>query len=158
MRKIQIQDLQPGLVKGVEVLLPETAPAYEETYFRWAASPLVAQFQKKEVSGGILEAWRHTPVFTEVETHCDSEMFYFLSGEALMLFADLKEGQADLETTQIVRIQPGTQIIIAAGKAHFVPVAADSTPVAAVVVSPKMGAPRVGLAEVVEGVNIEVNN
>jgi oxalate decarboxylase/phosphoglucose isomerase-like protein (cupin superfamily) len=82
-----------------------------------------------------LEAWRHTPVFTEVETHCDSEMFYFLFGVALMLFADLKDGQVDLETVQIVRIQPGAQIIIAAGKAHFVPAAADSPPVVAVVVS-----------------------
>jgi quercetin dioxygenase-like cupin family protein len=153
MRKIQIQDLRPGLVRGVEVLLPGKVPAaYEETYFKWAASPLVVNFQTKEVSGGILEAWRHTPVFTEVETHSDSEMFYFLSGAALMLFADLKDGQVDLETAQIVRIQPGTQIIINAGKAHFVPVAIDSTPVVAVVVSPKMGAPRVALAEAVEGV------
>jgi mannose-6-phosphate isomerase-like protein (cupin superfamily) len=150
--KIAIQDLTPGLVKGVEVQLPSSQPGYRETYFEWTPSSLVAQFKKSEVSGGILEAWRHTSVFTEVETHCDSEMFYFVSGVALMLFADLKDGQVDLETAQIVRIQPGTQIIIVAGKAHFVPVAADSTPVVAVVVSPQMGAPRVLLAEAVEGV------
>ncbi|MGD8399475.1 MAG: hypothetical protein PVH64_00850 [Bacillota bacterium] len=150
--KIAIQNLTPGLVEGVAVQLPPAQPGYRETYFEWTPSSLVAQFKKAEVSGGILEAWRHTPVFTEVETHCDSEMFYFVSGVALMLFADLKEGQPDLETVQIVRIQPGTQIIIAAAKAHFVPVAADSTSVVAVVVSPQMGAPRVALAEVVEGV------
>jgi mannose-6-phosphate isomerase-like protein (cupin superfamily) len=150
--KIAIQDLTPGLVKGVEVQLPSAQLGYRETYFEWTPSSLVAQFKKPDVSGGILEARRHTPVFTEVETHCNSEMFYFLSGVALMLFADLKDGQVNLETVQIVRIQPGTQIIIAAGKAHFVPVAADSTPVVAVVVSPQMGAPRVLLAEAVEGV------
>jgi mannose-6-phosphate isomerase-like protein (cupin superfamily) len=149
--KIAIHDLTPDLVKGVEVQLPPVQPGYRETYFEWTPSSLTAQFKSPEVSGGILEAWRHTPVFTEVETHVDAEMFYFVSGVALMLFADLKDGKADLETVQIVRIQPGTQIIIAVGKAHFVPVAADSEPVVALVVSPKMSAPRVALAEAVEG-------
>jgi mannose-6-phosphate isomerase-like protein (cupin superfamily) len=153
--KIAIQDLTPGLVKGVAVQLPSDQPGYQETYFEWTPSSLTTQFQSTEVSGGVLRAWRHTPVFTEVETHVDAEMFYFLSGVALMLFADLKDGQADLETVQIVRIQPGTQIIIAAGKAHFVPVAVDATPVVAVVVSPQMGAPRVALAEAVEGKSVE---
>ena len=151
MKKIQIQDLTPDLVKGVEILMPVETPGYQESYFTWTASPLVAKFQKKEVSGGILEAWHHTPTFTEVETHCDNEMFYFLSGVALMPFVDVKDGQADLDTAQIVRIQSGTQIIIAAGKAHFIPVA-DSEHVTAVVVSPKMDAPRVSLSEPVEGI------
>jgi mannose-6-phosphate isomerase-like protein (cupin superfamily) len=152
VKKIKIQNLRSDLVKGVEVFLPDESSEYQETYFKWVASPLVVNFQKKEVSGGILEAWHHTPVFTEVETHCDNEMFYFLSGVALMLFADLKEGQVDLETAQIVRIQPGTQIIITAGKAHFVPVAKDSEHVVAVVVSPQMCAPRLALTEPVEGI------
>jgi oxalate decarboxylase/phosphoglucose isomerase-like protein (cupin superfamily) len=152
MQQIQIQDLRPGLVAGVTVLMPAKTPGYQETYFTWTASPLVAQFKTNEVTGGILEAWRHTPVFSEVESHCDNEMFYFRSGVALMLFVDLKDGQADLDTAQMVRIQPGTQIVITAGKAHFVPVAEGSEPVVIVVVSPKMDAPRVALAEAVEGV------
>jgi mannose-6-phosphate isomerase-like protein (cupin superfamily) len=152
VKKIKIQDLGPDLVNGVEVLLPDDLPGYQETYFKWAASPLVVNFQKTEVSGGILEARRHIPVFTEVETHCDNEMFYFLSGVALMLFVDLKDGHTDLETAQIVRVQPGTQIIISAGKAHFVPVAEGSEHVVAVVVSPKMSAPRITLSEPVEGI------
>jgi hypothetical protein len=152
MKQIQIQDLRPGLVAGVSVLMPAETPGYQETYFTWTESSLVAQFQTKAVSGGILEAWRHTPVFTEVETHCDNEMFYFRSGVALMLFVDLKDGRADLDTAQMVRIRPGTQIMIATGKAHFVPVAEGSEPVVIVVVSPKMDAPRVALAEAVEGV------
>jgi hypothetical protein len=151
MKEIKIADLKPGVVKGVEVLMPAAADPYQETYFEWTASPLTAKFQKSEVSGGILQAWHHTPTFTEVETHCDQEMFYFISGIALMLFVDVKDGQADLATAQMVRIQPGTQIIITAGKAHFVPVAADAQPVLAVVVSPKMAAPRIALAETVEG-------
>jgi mannose-6-phosphate isomerase-like protein (cupin superfamily) len=152
MKSIKISDLQPGTVPGVEVLPPGVAVPYRETYFEWTASSLTAKFEKSEVSGGILQAWHHTPAFQEVETHCDQEMFYFISGVALMLFIDVKDGQANLDTAQIVRIQPGTQIIIAAGKAHFVPVAEDSRPVAAVVVSPKMDAPRIALAETVIGV------
>jgi mannose-6-phosphate isomerase-like protein (cupin superfamily) len=152
VKKIQIQDLRPGLVKGVEVLTPEESPGYQETYFIWTASPLTAKFQRNEISGGILEAWRHTPVFSEVETHCDNEMFYFRSGVALMLFVDIKDGHLDMDTAQIVRIRPGSQIIIQAGKAHFVPVAENSEHVIAVVVSPKMDAPRLWLPEPVEGV------
>lgn len=153
MKPIKIIDLKPGVVKGVEVLMPNEAAAYKENYFEWTASPFNVKIKKNEVSGGILQAWHHLPIFNEVETHCDNEMFYFLSGVAFMLFADVKDGQADLTTAQIVRIQPGTQIIIATGKAHFVPVAEDSEPVLAVVVSPKMEAPRMSLAETVEGIN-----
>jgi quercetin dioxygenase-like cupin family protein len=74
-------------------------------------------------------------------------MFYFVSGVALMLFVDIKDGQVDLDTAQIVRVQPGTQLVIEAGKGHFVAVAESEAPVEMIVVSPKMG-----LAEAVEGV------
>jgi hypothetical protein len=40
--KIAIQDLTPGLVKGVEVQLPSSQPGYRETYFEWTPSSLVA--------------------------------------------------------------------------------------------------------------------
>jgi mannose-6-phosphate isomerase-like protein (cupin superfamily) len=151
MKKIVIQDLTTGLVKGVEVRLPSDQIGYRETYFEWTASPLAAKFMSPEVSGGVLRAWRHTSVFREIETHVDAEMFYFVSGVALMLFVEVKEGQADLETAQIVRIQPGTQLVIEAGKGHFVAVAESEEPVEVIVVSPKMEAPRIGLAEAVAG-------
>jgi mannose-6-phosphate isomerase-like protein (cupin superfamily) len=152
MKNIKITDLQSGAVPGVEVLLPGGATPYQETYFEWTASSLIAKFKKSEISGGILQAWHHVPAFTEVETHCDNEMFYFLSGVALMLFCDVKNNQPDLKTAQIIRIQPGTQIIISAGKAHFVPVAEGTEPVLAIVVSPQMAAPRMSLLEAVEGI------
>ncbi len=152
MKKIKIRNLEPNMIRGIDVLLPDETPGYQETYFTWTASSVIAQFNKKEVSGGILEAWHHTPVFTEVETHCDQEMFYFRSGVALMLFVDIKDECPDMDTAQMARIKAGTQIIISAGKAHFVPVAEDSEPVLAVVVSPKMDAPRVSLPEAVEGI------
>jgi hypothetical protein len=68
-----------------------------------------------------------------------------------MLFVDVKDGQADLDTAQIVRVRPGTQLVLTAGKGHFIAVAESEEPVKMIVVSPKMDAPRIGLAEVVEG-------
>jgi hypothetical protein len=152
LKQVKIVDLIPGLIRGVEVQMPGAVAPYRETYFEWSGSSLVAGFQTTQVSGGVLRAWHHTPVFAEIETHIDAEMFYFVSGVALMLFMDLKSGQPDLETAQVVRVQPGTQIIIAAEKAHFVAVAEDSQPVYMVVVSPKMDAPRLPLPVAVEGV------
>lgn len=151
MRKIRIQDLKPGLVPGVEVLIPSAKDAYKEGNFEWTPSSLVAKFKTAEVSGGVLYAWHHVPVFHEVETHIDAETFYFISGVALMPFVDLRGGRPDIETVQVVRILPGTQIIISPEKGHFVAVAESSEPVHAVVVSPKMEAPRVPLPDQVEG-------
>jgi mannose-6-phosphate isomerase-like protein (cupin superfamily) len=151
VKKIVIQDLKPGLVEGVAVQLPSVQPGYRETYFEWTPSALTAQFKSTEVSGGVLRAWKHTPVFREIETHVDAEMFYFISGVALMLFIDVKDGETDLDTAEIVRVRPGTQLVIAAGKGHFVAMAESDEPVEMIVVSPKMDAPRTGLPEIVEG-------
>jgi oxalate decarboxylase/phosphoglucose isomerase-like protein (cupin superfamily) len=112
----------------------------------------VASFQTSQVSGGVLKAWHHTPVFDEIETHIDAEMFYFVSGVALMLFMDVKVGQPDLETSRVVWIQPGTQIVISAGRERFVAIAEDSQQVYMLVVSPKMDAPRMTLPVSIEGV------
>jgi oxalate decarboxylase/phosphoglucose isomerase-like protein (cupin superfamily) len=105
-----------------------------------------------EISGGALKAWHHVPVFKEVETHIDAEMFYFISGTAIMLFMDVDGGQPELDTAQIVRIQPGTQIIIPEGKRHFVAVAEGDEPVEMIVVAPTTDAPRITLPTPVEGI------
>jgi oxalate decarboxylase/phosphoglucose isomerase-like protein (cupin superfamily) len=82
----------------------------------------------------------------------DAEMFYFLGGTAIMLFADVKNGKPDSGSIRIVRIHAGTRIIIPEGKAHFVPVAEGDTPLSVIVVAPKMDAPRILLPEPVLGV------
>jgi mannose-6-phosphate isomerase-like protein (cupin superfamily) len=151
MKEINIQDLKPGLVPGLAVAMPGDLP-FCEAYFEWTAAPLTTMFKTREVSGGTLKAWKSAPAFAQVETHVDAEMFYFLGGTAIMVFADVKSGKPDMASVQIVRIQPGTRIIIPEGKAHFVPVAEDDTPVSVVVVAPKMDAPRVDLPETVRGV------
>jgi len=52
----------------------------------------------------------------------------------------------------VVRIQPGTQIVISAGKGHFVPVADGDETLEVIVVAPKMEAPRMPLPVVIEGI------
>jgi mannose-6-phosphate isomerase-like protein (cupin superfamily) len=151
MKEITIQDLGPGLVPGLTVAMPGDSP-YCEAYFEWTATPLTSAFKTREIGGGSLKAWKSAPLFNEVETHVDAEMFYFLAGTAIMLFADLKSGKPDMASVQIVRITPGTRLIIPAGKAHFVPVAETDIPLSVVVVAPKMDAPRVDLPEAVRGV------
>jgi mannose-6-phosphate isomerase-like protein (cupin superfamily) len=151
MKEITIRDLTPGLVPGLAVAMPGDAP-YCETYFEWTAIPLTCVFRTTEIGGGSLKAWKSAPLFSEVETHVDAELFYFLAGTALMLFADMKSDRPDMASAQIVRIVPGTRIIIPAGKAHFVPVAETDIPLSVVVVAPKMDAPRFGLPEPVRGI------
>lgn len=150
--KVNILDLQSHLVSGVEVQLPTEGPGYKEDYFEWSASSLIGRFQTNEISGGVLQAWHHTPIFTIVENHIDTEMFYLVQGTALMMFMDYKNGIPDMSTAQVVRLKAGTQIVIQKGKGHFVPVAENSEPVTIIVVSPKMDAPRMILPEPVEGI------
>jgi dTDP-4-dehydrorhamnose 3,5-epimerase-like enzyme len=153
MREIKIIDLCNGLVQGVNVHLPDADETYRENYFEWTATSLTARMSTPLISGGVLRAWHHTPVFYEMESHVDAEMFYFISGVALMLFVDVLDGQPDMETAQIVRIRAGTQLSISPGKGHFVAVAENSEPICAVVVAPKMDAPRMTLPEPVFGVS-----
>ena len=152
MQKIKIHDLTPGLVAGVEVQMPDTIQPYKERYFEWSGSSLIACLSTNLVTGGVLKSWRHVPVFQEIEFHVDTEMFYFISGVALLLFVDIEAGEPDQQSAQLVRVKPGTQIVISAGKGHFVPVAEGNDPVEIIVVAPKMEAPRMLLKEEIAGI------
>ena len=152
MIKIPITDIENTKVSGVAVQQPDDSETYKESYFEWTASSLICEMKSTKISGGILKAWHHVPVFSEVESHEDTEMFYFISGTAIMIFVDIRDEQPDVSTAQMVRIKAGAQITIAAGKGHFVMVAEGDEPVYVVVVSPKMDAPRVDLPDAIEGV------
>jgi len=152
-KQVPIQDLTEGLVRGVKVALPGPN-AYRETYFEWIEAPLTAHFETSHISGGTLKCWHSVPLFIEAENHIDAEMFYFIKGTAIMLFIDYKGDVPDLGTAQVVRIQPGTRIIIEKGKGHFVPVAEGDEPVEIVVVAPKMEAPRMTLSQPVLGLRL----
>ncbi len=149
-KQVPIQDLKEGVVRGVKVALPGP-DAYRETYFEWIEAPLITHFDTTKISGGTLKCWHSVPLFTEAENHIDAEMFYFIKGTAIMLFIDYKDDEPDLVTAQVVRIRPGTRIIIEKGKGHFVPVAEGDEPVEIVVVAPKMDAPRLPLRHPVLG-------
>jgi oxalate decarboxylase/phosphoglucose isomerase-like protein (cupin superfamily) len=133
-KEIGIQDITPGMVNGVDVALPGNVN-YREDYFEWKEAPLSTRFETKVISGGTLKCWHSIPSFREAENHVDAEMFYFIKGIAIMLFLDYKDGAPDPDTAQVVRIQPGTCIVIHKGKGHFVPVAEDDTPIEIVVVA-----------------------
>lgn len=149
--KTPIRDIREMKIAGVEVQSYPVENEYIETYFKWVPYHLQAAFAKNETIVGYLKGWHHAPVFTEVETHTDNEVFYFVHGACLMLFCDLEQGTPVMESMQLARIEPGTQIIVHAGKGHFVPVAVEDS-FDAVVYAPDQQAPRVQLPEVVEGV------
>lgn len=150
--EVQITDIEVSKIAGVRVQLEKNSSPYEERYFVWNESLLTAQFQSTEVSGGVIDAWHHSFIFTEIEYHEDQEMFYFTEGTAIMLFADTDGRSVDMESLQAVRIPKGTQLVIEKGKGHFVAMAEGSEPVKMIVVAPKMEAPRVTLKESVRAV------
>ena len=150
--KIPIENLSTDVVRGITVQMPDSEVTEKESYYEWYQSSLVTSFKTMETSGGILKAWPHVPGFQEIETHIDAEMFYFLSGVALMPFMDIQDGVPLMDTAQIVRIYAGSQIIISAGKGHYVPVAEGDEPIIVVVVAPQMGDIKMALPEPIEGV------
>lgn len=143
----EIKNIDQVKINGVQVHLACDEKGASNGYFVWKESPLTANFQSKEISGGVIKSWHHELVFNEVEYHCDQEMFYFTSGTAIMLFVDIKNGKPDMETVQLVRIPSGAQLIIEKGKGHFVAIAETDKPVEIIVVAPKMDAPKIMLSE-----------
>jgi hypothetical protein len=152
MKEITIQDIRPGLIRGVHVQLPNTAPPYREAWFAWTASTLSAHFETSDISGGVLNAWKHLPRFEALEYHIDREFFFFCSGIAIMPFAQLSDAAIDPESIIIARIPAGTQLVIDPDTAHFVPVAEDDVPITAIISAPRMDAPRIPLHEPILGV------
>lgn len=152
MREYKIIDIAHGAIKGVEVQMSGTAEVYRENWFEWTATTLRSNMKVNTLAGGVLNVWKHTPVFTELEYHQDNEMFYFVKGTAIMPFADINDGEIDMDSVQLVRVPAGTQIVIRSNKAHFVPVAQDGTPVMIIVASPTMDAPRLSTKEPVKGI------
>lgn len=150
--EVRITDIETTKITGVQVHMEKNGTLCEERYFVWKESPLIAQFQSPNISGGVIDAWHHSLVFSEIEYHKDQEMFYFTKGTAIMIFADTDGESVNMDSIQAVRIPQGTQLIIEKGKGHFVAIAEGHEPVSMVVVAPKMEAPRVTLKETVRAV------
>lgn len=139
MQKIKVIDFDPQVVGGVDVQMPDAGIMEKEQYFEWEPSSLIIKFKTPLISGGILRSFKHDFTFKEVETHIDAELFFFRSGIAIMPFIDIIDGKLLMGSAQIVRILPGTQIIIPAGKGHFVPLPEGEKSLEIIVVAPKMG-------------------
>ncbi len=138
--KLEIQEWRSGLISGLEVQnIDEVKPSGD--YFDWRPSDIVTRFSTADVSGGVVEG-RCKPIeYHQVEYHVDEEIFYFVSGEGVMLFCDLKDGKAVPESYVLLRVRAGMQLSVAKGKAHFVPISTnEGDTIKAVVISPKMDA------------------
>jgi mannose-6-phosphate isomerase-like protein (cupin superfamily) len=148
--EIKISDLADVQISGVKYVLKDTYSTYKEDFFEWTGFPMVTKFKSSDIMCGLLQSWHHTPCFDKIEYHVDKELFYFIKGTAIMLFCDIVGGKPDISTSQIVRIQAGTELEIEANKAHFVAVAEDEA-FQALVISPVQDAPRMSLPEKVCG-------
>ena len=149
--KLPIHNINEVKISGVSIQLNPQENEYKERYFQWTPYNLKTSFNGQEIISGRLIGWHHAPVFTEVETHGSDEMFFFTHGECIMIFCDLKNGIPALETVQLARIPAGTQVLVHAGKAHFVPVATGDY-FEAVLYAPVQDSPRASLAEPIEGI------
>ncbi len=147
---VKIQDLKDVTISGVKTLCTKSLDPYKETFFEWTAFPMTVDFKSTQIACGLLEGWHHTPAFDEIEYHADAELFYFLEGPAVMLFVDIKDGKAVMDSAQMVRIPAGTELSIDAGKGHFVAVAEGDT-MKAVVIAPVQDSPRITLDETICG-------
>jgi hypothetical protein len=147
--QVDIREWEPGLVSGLEVfMVNEVTPTGD--YFAWRPSGLAAEFADSKISGGMVEACCKNPEYTKVEYHSDYEVFYFTSGDGVMLFCSLEDGKPLLETCVMLHVKEGMQLCVAPGKAHFVPISLEKdAPVKAVVVSPEMDTWMVELGETV---------
>ena len=151
--QIKIQEIRDVKIRGVEVVFAEDVPISEAVdHFECTTWPLLTAFQSQEIVCGKMEGWHHVPVYNKVEYHHDAEIFYMVSGTALMYFVDLDENDNVLmDTAQMVRIPAGTLFNVEAHKGHWVPVAEGDT-YFAMVVAPKQGDIHLPLPEAIEGV------
>ena len=85
-----------------------------------------------------MKTWHRDPVFQKLEYHDDYEKFVFLSGNALFPVADTRDGAVCAGSFRVLRVTPGTEVLVPPGKAHFMPVAEGDEPVRITVVCPEM--------------------
>lgn len=148
--KTKIVSSREARVPGVRFCHGADCAVHREAYFTCTPLALQTAFRRADnLVCGVLEGWHHVPRFCTLETHSDAETFVFTQGTALMPFCDIVNGIPDLATVQIVRIEAGTQVEVAAGKGHFVAVA-EGDHFCALVYCPQQPAERIALAQPIE--------
>jgi hypothetical protein len=150
--QIKIAPVGEKEVSGVKVRRLNEQKAYKDRNFEWWADNEGVVLGGQKIHTGDLIAWHQVFKVKEVEYHDDTEVFLYLSGEALVLFCDIHNGQVKMDSLTMVSIQPGTRIVIAKGKGHSVPIAIGTEPVHAVVIAPALKTEWAVLPQEVEGV------
>lgn len=125
--KRKIVSIFDAEIPGVRVEKKEDGALLQKEYFEWMSFPLETNFKQSRIISGLLKGWHRTLSFTEVEYHEDAENFLFFQGESVMIFCDKKDGRPDMNSIRLVRIPEGTQIEVAAGKCHYVPIPLTDT-------------------------------
>lgn len=138
MKTVVIENISAENDYGLTVQMPEDGNVYQEDYFYWKGSTGSVDFQTNRISTGSMKTWHRTPVFRKLEYHEDYEKFIFLAGTALFPVADVKDGAVCAGSFHVLRVKPGTEVVVPPGKAHFMPVAEGDEPVRITVVCPEM--------------------
>lgn len=118
---------EDALVKGVRFASVTEGTLLEKEHFQWTSFPLETSLKTNQVISGLLQGWHQKVLFHTVEYHEDTENFFFLEGECIMPFCDRDGDLPDMTTLQLVRIRPGTQVEVSAGKCHYVPIPLTDT-------------------------------
>ena len=148
--KVSICDSRKVAISGVKFCHFDDCTTHKETYFKCTPFGLSTSFGNTDrIVCGLLEGWHHVPTFSIMETHENNETFIFTDGVALMPFCDIVNGKPDYSSAVIVRIEAGTQVEVAAGKAHFVAVA-ERDYFRCLVYCPNQEAKRIILSEPIE--------
>lgn len=92
MKTVVIEDIRADNDYGLIVQMPEEGSVYQEDYFYWKGSSILACFQTNRITTGTMKTWQRDLVFQKLEYHDDYEKFIFLSGNALFPVADTKDG------------------------------------------------------------------
>lgn len=127
MLKIKVENAEKATVNGVRFAFAEDGMLLAKEHFEWTSFPLETALKTNKVISGLLQGWHQKVEFHTVEYHEDTENFFFFEGECIMPFCDRNGEVPDMDTLQFIRIRPGTQVEVKAGKCHYVPIPLTDT-------------------------------
>lgn len=121
MKTIVIRDYDKVQIPGVRFACKDTETnVICKDHFRCTILPQKTPMVTGMIMCDVLEGPAQIPVFSSWETHTYAESFYYFRGTALMPFIEIKDGKADPDTVQIVRIPAGVQVEVLPGVGHYV--------------------------------------
>ena len=125
--KVQVINAEDAKISGVRFAFPGEENLLCSGHFEWRSFPLETMLRTNKVISGILQGWHRTVEFDTLEYHDDTENFYFTEGTCIMPFGTRVGDSVDPDSLQLVRIRPGTQVEVKAGKLHYVPIPLGDT-------------------------------